>query len=235
MSRTVLANVDGFTPIIDSLVDDVGIIGAAVFGRIWRFCQMERGICHASLGTIALDLGLSTRTVIRHSDILVSKGYLKDMTPDLRNVPHTYADTGKAAIRIDVVGMTESHTRHDTKSHRYDRKSQPAMTESHLKIEDKIEDKIENTAPSPKSKTREIQTAYESCVTFPIDWKKNEGHAAKWLADNGYTPEDVIACYKSMKADKFWADKPLTLSSVKNAIGEWKTNGAKPKGITIRC
>lgn len=87
----------------------------------------------------------------------------------------------------------------------------------------------------PKSKTRDIQAAYESCVSFPVDWKKNEGHAAKWLSENGYTAEDVTACYKAMKADKFWADKPLTLSSVKNAIGEWKSNSAKRKVINVRC
>lgn len=130
MSKTVLAQVDGFTPIIDSLVDDVGIVAAAVFGRMWRYCQMENGVCHASLGTIADELHLSVRTVIRHSDNLVAKGYLKDTTPDLRNAPHTYADTGKAGLKISVTGMTESHSG-------YDKLSQRGMTKSHLKKEDK--------------------------------------------------------------------------------------------------
>ena len=135
MSKTVLANVDGFTPIIDSVAADVGIIGAAVFGRMWRYCQMENGICHAALGTISDDLGLSIRTIIRYSDKLVEHGYLKDLTPDVRNEPHRYADTGKAGIKISVEGMTESHTRYDTESQR-------GMTESHLKKEYKIEKDI---------------------------------------------------------------------------------------------
>ena len=141
MSKTVLAQVDGFTPIIDSVAADVGIIGAAIFGRMWRYCQMENGVCHAALGTIASELHLSIRTVIRYSDLLVERGYLKDMTPDLRNEPHTYADTGKAAIRIDVIGMTQSHSG-------YDRKSQPGMTESHLKKEYKKVKDISGKKPN---------------------------------------------------------------------------------------
>lgn len=133
MSKTVLAQVDGFTPIIDALVEDVGIVAAAVFGRMWRYCQMENGVCHASLSTIADELHISIRTVMRHSDNLVSKGYLKDTTPDLRNIPHTYADTGKAGLRISVTGMTKSHSG-------YDKLSQRGMTKSHLKIVSKTEE-----------------------------------------------------------------------------------------------
>lgn len=72
-------------------------------------------------------------------------------------------------------------------------------------------------------KTRDIQVAYESCVIYPVDWKAGEGHAAKWLADNGYTPDDVRACYAEMKKDQFWKDIPLSLTSVKKRIGQWKS------------
>jgi hypothetical protein len=227
MSRTVLADVDGFTPIIDSVVEDVGIVAAAVFGRIWRYCQMENGVCHASLGTIAAELHLSVRTVIRHSDNLVINGYLKDMTPDLRNIPHTYADTGKAGLKISVTGMTESHSG-------YDKKSQRAMTKSHLKIVSKKEkDIIADSSSVGVVKTRDIQAAYESCVTYPIDWKAGEGRAAKWLAEQGYTPDDVRACYAEMKRDQFWSDKPLSLSSVKNRIGAWKSTKQAKQTIKL--
>jgi hypothetical protein len=227
MSKTILANVDGFTPIIDSLVEDVGIVAAAVFGRMWRYCQMENGVCHASLGTIADELHLSVRTVIRHSDNLVSKGYLKDMTPNLRNVPHTYADTGKAGLEINITGMTKSHSG-------YDKKSQRAMTKSHLKIVSKKEEEIIDTSSSVEVvKTRDIQAAYESCVTYPVDWKAGEGHAAKWLAEHSYTPDDVRACYAEMKRDQFWSDKPLSLSSVKNRIGQWKSTKQAKQTIKL--
>lgn len=225
MSKTVLAQVDGFTPIIDSVVADVGIIGAAIFGRMWRYCQMENGVCHASLGTIADDLGINVRTVIRYSDKLVEKGYLKDRTPDLRNEPHIYSDTGKAGISINVTGrgMTESHSRHDRKSHR-------AMTESHLKKEVKKEEKIDDTQ---SIKTVDIKAAFSSLITYPINWAAGSGASAKWLAENGYTPDDVIGCYKAMAADPWWKDKEITLKNVANKIGAWKQSTAKRKVIMI--
>jgi hypothetical protein len=102
MSKTILADVDGFTPVIDSVVQDTSPITALVFGRIWRFCQLSDGVCKASLETISKDIGLDRATIYRHADILVEKGYLEDKTPDLRNKPHTYADTGKAGLTIQL-------------------------------------------------------------------------------------------------------------------------------------
>lgn len=79
------------------------------------------------------------------------------------------------------------------------------------------------------SSTREIQNAYESCVPYKIDWIRGEGHAAKWLSDNGYTPDDIKRCYADLKAG-WWADKTLSLTSLKKQIGEWKH--AKRNGST---
>src|SRR3990167_6723420 len=100
MSKTILANVDGFTPVIDDLAREQGLIRAAVFGRMWRYCQMEDGVCRASLETIASDLGIDKATVLRHAQELVINHYLEDTTPDLRNRPHIYKDTGKAGLKI---------------------------------------------------------------------------------------------------------------------------------------
>lgn len=94
-------------------------------------------------------------------------------------------------------------------------------------------DIIKTESSTSRTTTRDIQAAYLSCVNYPVDWRKNEGHAAKWLSENGYTPEDVIGCYKAMKDQPFWKDKPLSLSSIKNAIGEWKSNAARRKVIVI--
>ena len=95
---TFLTDVQGFTPIIDVMVKELGLIPAAVYGRVWRYCQGERGVCQASLETLADEVGLSTRTVQRHLHALAEAGYLEDTTPDLRNRPHTYRDTGRAKV-----------------------------------------------------------------------------------------------------------------------------------------
>jgi len=107
--KTVLAQVEGFTPVIDVLVEQYGgIITAAVFGRVWRYCQMRDKVCNASLQTIAGGLGLGYQTVLRHVKTLCNDGYLVDLTPDLRNHPHIYVDTGKVGMQVSVrAGLTE--------------------------------------------------------------------------------------------------------------------------------
>jgi len=216
MSKTILAQVDGFTPLIDSLVSnpDIGIIGAAVFGRMWRYCQMENGICHASLESIADEIGVSRRTAIRYSDILVSLGYLKDLTPKLRNRPHTYSDTGKAMISIKV-GVTESHTsgaRSDTESQYCDTESHPGVTESHLKIEDKKRSKKQenNSCPAewmarlyslsqidPATATLEARANLSTCgkaliaahATFEqVELFERNWYALDWRGQKGQAP-----------------------------------------------
>ena len=101
----------GFTPLFDVLVDNkkYGIVGASIFGAAWRHTQMRRGVCDASLETIAQTAGVSVRSCIRYLDKLLQDEYLKDTTPELRNKPHRYTDTGKVQIEVEVA-MTESHS-----------------------------------------------------------------------------------------------------------------------------
>lgn len=101
-SKTVLAEVEGWTPLIDTLVNLYGVTIAAVFGRIWRYCQMETGLCTASQETIAVELDISRATVNTAVGVLVRDGYLKDITPEIKNRPHVYADTGKAGLKMTI-------------------------------------------------------------------------------------------------------------------------------------
>ncbi len=262
MSKTVLAQVDGFTPLIDSLVDhdQLGIIGAAIFGRIWRYCQMENGICHASLESIADEIGLNRRTVIRYSDILVSLGYIKDLTPLLRNRPHTYSDTGKAMLSINV-GVTESHTygaRGDRESQQSDRESHLGVTESHLKIEAKREYKIEDNLRAPKPSTTSKPSRAKSSEekpTCPSEWmqalhdltqidqttaspaaRKQISECGKALITSGATLEQVETFRAGWYA-RDWRGKQNQAPTAKQIRDEWgkysrpqNGNGAKSNG-----
>jgi hypothetical protein len=100
MSKTILAQVDGFTPIIDSMIPEVGLLTAAVFGKAWRYCQMADGVCKAGQERIADELGLTRATINTHFSKLCETGYLTDLTPTLAGKPHEYADTGKANLSI---------------------------------------------------------------------------------------------------------------------------------------
>ena len=102
MSSNILTEVDGWTPLIDELTKELGLVTSAVYGRMWRFCRGERRVCDASLETIATDLHLDKATVMRHAKKLCDEGYMMDLTPNLRNSPHTYADTGKIRIYAKV-------------------------------------------------------------------------------------------------------------------------------------
>lgn len=112
-----ISTISGVTPTPDTLVYEYGYVTALVWGRVWRYCQMFDGVCRASLDTIGAGLGMSGKTITRHVETLCQDGYLYDLTPDLRNKPHIYTDTGKLKVRISFeVGRTESPTRSDLKS-----------------------------------------------------------------------------------------------------------------------
>lgn len=98
MARSILQQVDGFTPVIDVVAQDVGFVTAAVYGVHWCYCQMRDGISRAAMKRIAERLGVSTKTARRHTRKLCERGYLEDLTPERRHAPHVYRDTGRVVI-----------------------------------------------------------------------------------------------------------------------------------------
>src|SRR3990170_1066420 len=148
MSKTILAEIDGWTPVIDGLAQELGAITALVFGRMWRFCQGEQGICTASLDTIASDLNLDKATIMRHAKRLCENGYLDDLTPSLRNVPHSYADTGKANLFVKI-SVAQFNTQR-TVAH-----SNKSVAESKLKIQSRDNNNIRNNGRDNSSATAE--------------------------------------------------------------------------------
>lgn len=104
-SKTILGEVDGFTPVIDSILKEHGVSVALVFGRVWRYCQFGTGLCFASIETIATDLGISYTTAFNAIKKLCESGHLEDTTPNLHNHPHSYRDTGKAGNMHASIGF----------------------------------------------------------------------------------------------------------------------------------
>ena len=105
MSKTVLSALDGFTPLIDSVVDEMGLAAAAVFGKVWRYCQMETGACTASQDRLASELHISDRTLRTHLDALVERGYLALVRT--AGGTNEYRDTGKAGLSIRIAATPE--------------------------------------------------------------------------------------------------------------------------------
>lgn len=98
----MLAHVNGWTPVIDNIVYEYGTITALVFGVVWRHCQMRNGVCSASQDRLAKHVGLSRQSINTHINKLVEGGYLRDLTPELKNRPHVYQDTGKASVTVNI-------------------------------------------------------------------------------------------------------------------------------------
>src|SRR5512140_3240811 len=85
-----------FTPVFETVLQEMGAQAALVFGRVWRYCQAPGGECYASQRKLAEGLGLSAATVNRALKRLVEAGYLRNATPDQRYAPHRYRDASKA-------------------------------------------------------------------------------------------------------------------------------------------
>lgn len=207
--KQVSTTMGGFTPSFDCIVQDIGIVGAAVFGRVWRYCQGPQGVCRAAIATIADGLNLSTRTVLRWVKELCDLGYLEDMTPELRNKPHTYRDTGKVSLQVQVVAVTESPAT-VTESH-------SAVTESHSHYDRKS---LEETSKRQSKRPKEREGA--SAPPPPAQEEKEpepepEQATAKHPAIQAY--REVARLYPSRAWYQAIAD---TIGEAKEDIARWR-------------
>lgn len=66
-----------------------------------------------------------------------------------------------------------------------------------------------------------LMAAYQEALGYPIPNGAQEGTAAAWLLNNGYTIEHIIACYQAKKRDEFWQGKHLSLQSLRKDIGPY--------------
>jgi len=126
VSKTVLSDLDGFTPVIDGLLAEIGLMPAFVFGKVWRYCQMEDRVCKAAQQTIADELHISRRTVQRAIELLVKNGYLEEVNTQTVNI---YRDTGKAGLSIKITG-TASQSR--SAERQIDAVKNPTASQSHI-------------------------------------------------------------------------------------------------------
>lgn len=227
-NKTVLADVGGFTPVIDTIVDELGFICANVFGVIWRYCQMSDGKCTASQSRIAEKLGLSVSTVKRCAEKLVEAGYLRSNVK--KGVGVEYYDTGLAGLRIQVSG----YTYHEVKNNQA--LSEPAHTElptqltesylpsSHRATKIDIKKDLKDTATAVKSEpnenleTAKVFKAYEQEIGMLTAFTREEV-----LDAIEHYPHDWI-----IEAIKEAAKNNVRKWSYARAILEsWKVNGYK--------
>lgn len=98
----------GFTPCFDVISRIYPKNVDRVLGKIWRFSQMGDGVCNAAIGRMAKELGISYSTVERAISILLSEKLIEDLTPGLRNHPHTYRVNEDAIVELENTPLIQN-------------------------------------------------------------------------------------------------------------------------------
>ena len=55
-----------------------------------------------------------------------------------------------------------------------------------------------------------------------------EAGALKWMLTQGHSPEDILACWRAIKRDPWWACRELLMTSVRKEIGHWVGAARRP-------
>ena len=222
MSKTILAQVAGFTPLIDGVVADVGLVSAAVFGKAWRYCQMSNGVCKASQSRIAEELDLSRDTINAHFAKLVDAGYLEDMTPDLLGLPHQYRDTGKANLSISFTGgcrpnpqlpVDQTHTKKEVKKETKEKKNDDDVLAT---ISKAYSSEIGLITPMIADELREASTEY------PVKWTLDAIHESAINNKRGW--KYILAILKRWKEQG-------NQEEMKPVKANWKQKTSEPKAF----
>lgn len=101
--------IGGFTPVIDILAEEVGMVEALVYGVVWRYCQAGDGTCKASLNLLASHIAADKKTVERHIKTLCEIGYLRAMPAIPAHLLHPSADDGRCGYCDTIFGYLDTH------------------------------------------------------------------------------------------------------------------------------
>lgn len=85
----------------------------------------------------------------------------------------------------------------------------------------KKKEKIPRADRAVTSDHQKIMDAYATVLGYPIRDGPKEGNAAKWLVKNGYTAEQVQACFSHLRSQVFWHDKHISLQTIASQIGAY--------------
>jgi hypothetical protein len=207
--KEIPSALSGFTPAPDILIKKYGYVTALIWGRVWRYCQGPEGYCYAKLETIAGELKMSVRNVIRHIKKLCADGYLEDTTPNYRNTPHIYRDPGKLRIRIiaDVEhkdGMTQSHG---------------SMTGSHGQSDsESLEERYKKQ--SKKLIDKERLDTFKGCFGKFLNVKELKRWDILYEASGKDRAEELVAW--AFKKEIHLTNRSSLLDSLETAAKNWK-------------
>ncbi len=250
--KQIVQEISGFTPMFDVVVRQYkDETRAAVHGAMWRFCQMQDGVCKASLTTISELLGISPATVMRHAEILCKDGYFVDLTPDLKNRPHVYADTGRVVIKSKL----NAHV-----SQRNTGISQCNVTVSESQLSKVLKKEKKDTADADSQNLQELvlesNKKVDAILKMEQEAKERENAGQAWRGRELLAPAHIsygdwwhsqtgLHMYGAKakakrdtgweKAFREWEENELTVFTLQEAYNStvaWKKTVASPNEIT---
>ena len=149
-----------FTPCLDELVTKYGLSIAAVYGKVYRYSQMEEEECFAGQERIGEELALSRGTINRHLQLLEREGYLRKVRTGRTN---HYVTTEKAGIFIGGYANSAQQM--------YDNRTTDVQ-KAHTKKEVKKE---------PKTPLyREYREAFTKATGIPPLWSNHWARKTDW-------------------------------------------------------
>jgi DNA-binding transcriptional regulator YhcF (GntR family) len=95
-------------PTIFGLVDyGFSLTERAIYGQIWRYSQFSEGHCTVTMETFAKNIGVSKKTIVRALARLEERGWVINLTPQLKNQSHT------RIVRIQEIKLKKESHHHD--------------------------------------------------------------------------------------------------------------------------
>ena len=170
--------------------------------------------------------GIGSRSTLSAAlDGLVERGYiLCQVDPDQFTANTYQLNTTFSVPSTEIVPSTETVPAPSTETVLYIRNKEKNK-ESDKDISSfagaKATTRTRKKEPHPNTKA--ILDSFVEVVPYKINYAR-EGAAAKTLAEQGYTPEQVVTVYRKLKAESFWSEKHLSLQSVASQIGAMLTN-----------
>lgn len=187
--------IKNYTPVFDKITKELDPLASLVFGRIWRYSQMEHGHCEASLQTLAIETGISVDTVRRRIETLMEADYLSEKKYEIgktRKLTPNY----DVMITSELVRVAESNDPPSTEL------PQPPA-ESRTKID--IKDRKKNYAEA-------IQRGAELSTTIQLAFQEHLGLTPNWNTKSSQ------ACYQ------FFRERYQAGQTVKEFADWWASN-----------
>lgn len=213
--------VKGYTPVPDAVRDDLDVLAAVVFGRVWRYCQ-QNGVCFASVERLAEECGLSATTTRERLRSLEEHGWLRRETRKGKTT--VYRDAGRWTV--EVVGREVTPTA-DVGGATADVgvPQREALPKKQVKKQTKSTTADADASARRNGKARVSQDQIRAMVDtlgeargYPIANYARHVRDAKALVKAGRTPDDVQTIVGHLlreRRDFFVVQKnPLTMTTV---------------------